>query len=214
MPQLAKLPDGVQAASTRCTEDGTFVISTDGRLYACGSNRHNKAALSSSYGVSDSDSKGGMVSAEEAHSFLPAKIPEAQGAIVDVAAGVGHTTVLTVHGAVYTFGSSAHGQLGRQTLPTSPAEKPSIVTALHNNVVQAISCGDHFTIAITKDLCVWGWGKTAEGRLAQAMSASHLPAPVRLSSVEEALVVGGSRNIEVKAMVSRYNVTLLAVQKV
>ena len=92
-------------------------------MYACGSNKHNKAGLSLDFGSGmaasggDDDNgttdaavatdarsplsvAGDIVSAEEAHSFILVKAPDVQGKVVDVAMGAAHTAVLTLDGVV------------------------------------------------------------------------------------------------------------------
>lgn len=73
-----------------------------------------------------------------------------------------HNAVFTDDGRVFTWGCADDGSLGR------PGDEalPLCVTALQDQNIIGVACGDGQTIAVSTDGSVWGWGsyKDKEGK--------------------------------------------------
>ena len=84
-------------------------------------------------------------------------------AVQQVVAGESHGTVLTTEGEILTVGSGSYGRLGNfettDQLYFEPVEMESGV-----NIVQ-IAGGKSFTLALTQDGIIYGWGRNHKGQL-------------------------------------------------
>jgi alpha-tubulin suppressor-like RCC1 family protein len=74
--------------------------------------------------------------------------------VTKVATGISHTALITETNALYTFGDTTYGQLGREGSGLAPG-----LAQLEK--VHEVACGRDFTIALTTmgDLYSWGWAK-------------------------------------------------------
>lgn len=94
--------------------------------------------------------------------LLPRLVPSlSQRKVVQVACGYDHTAVLTDAGALYTFGSNEHGQLGhggRQLVPTR-------LDVLETVQIRAVSCGQGWTAALGSKGEIITWGANDAGQL-------------------------------------------------
>lgn len=108
------------------------------------------------------------------HNLLPNKV-----GVVHIAVGGKHAAALTHDDLVYTWGSNAHGALGRDTrgqrsansdmeihdddtfdlntLESTPMPIPS-ENFPSDLVFTQLACGDSTSFALTDDGDVWGWG--------------------------------------------------------
>eukprot|EP00039_Didymoeca_costata_P007607 m.101671 g.101671 ORF g.101671 m.101671 type:complete len:698 (+) comp13751_c0_seq2:108-2201(+) len=164
-PQKINIGDDTKIFSSCCGDDCTMFISESGKGYACGSNRQNKIGLyTMDHEQGPGDSRE-MLSAQEAHVPMPVQLP-GLGQIIKVAMGSAHTVFLTTNG-VHTLGSNSHGQLGR----TEGAS--TFVKSLEGKTIVDISSGDHFTLAVTRDQELLGWGNETGGRLGTAATQTR-----------------------------------------
>jgi alpha-tubulin suppressor-like RCC1 family protein len=84
--------------------------------------------------------------------------------VVQVAAGLTHTTVLGQDGVVYSWGLNDNGQLGDAT--TSQRLSPVISKgALTNNIIVQVSAGGYTSHAIDINGRLYGWGNSANGNI-------------------------------------------------
>ena len=88
--------------------------------------------------------------------------------IIMVACGMNHTVLLTTNG-VYCFGSNNYSQC---TGTSNPLQIPKYINKslfIDNNgiqnIIKHIACGSHFTLALTANGRVWGWGSNLFGQL-------------------------------------------------
>lgn len=101
----------------------------------------------------------------------------------DVGVGELHMTVLTTGGEVLTTGSGAYGRLGN--LETADQLYLDPVELLGGEEVSQICSGHAFSLALTKDGIVHGWGRNDKGQLGVGASLSvdvyamsALPSPI------------------------------------
>lgn len=77
-----------------------------------------------------------------------------------IAAGYGHSAVLTSKGEVLVFGNGMYGQLG---LGNSEKQScPVVVPGLQKRTVYLIGCGNFHTVAVCTDQSVYYWGKNLQ----------------------------------------------------
>lgn len=122
--------------------DGSFVITEDGVLWACGNGQ---------WGTN----RGAYGSPEEALSFAaPNKIME--GAVY-VTAGQFAAMAIDQRGVLWGWGSDLRGQL--------LGHEASGLAQLMDDVIMA-SVGNAHAVALTKDGTVWTWGRNGAGQFA------------------------------------------------
>ncbi|XP_073327616.1 probable E3 ubiquitin-protein ligase HERC4 [Pagrus major] len=98
---------------------------------------------------------------------------------VHISCGKDHTVTLTKDGAVFTFGSGQHGQLGHNSF--SDELRPRLVAELWGAKVTKIACGRHHTLVLTDSKRVYTFGCDEQGQLGHG-EESHpsVPLPVQL----------------------------------
>ncbi|NLB13454.1 MAG: RCC1 repeat-containing protein, partial [Gammaproteobacteria bacterium] len=111
--------------------------------------------------------------------------------VVDVAAGLAHSSAVTGSGAVYCWGSNEYGQLGDGS--SMDRVTPVQVTGLGSGM-QAVSVGRDHSCALSQGGAVWCWGRNSFGQLGDGTAVQRFsPVPVsNLSSGVQAIAVGGS----------------------
>ncbi len=83
--------------------------------------------------------------------------------VVFVAAGSGHSGVVTEDGGVHMWGENAHGQCGLSGLSVIPNPTPvgvldSEATPPQTVKILEVACGDQHTLALSAKHEVWAWG--------------------------------------------------------
>ena len=96
----------------------------------------------------------------------------------DVAVGELHMTVLTTEGEVLTTGSGAYGRLGN--LETADQLYLDPVELLGGEEVSQICSGHAFSLALTKDGIIHGWGRNDKGQLGLGHDTASVLVPTRL----------------------------------
>ncbi|KAG8012939.1 E3 ISG15--protein ligase HERC5 [Nibea albiflora] len=98
---------------------------------------------------------------------------------VHIACGEKHTAVLTKDGAVFTFGSGQHGQLGHNSFRDEL--RPRLVAELWGAKVSKIACGRHHTLVLMDSKRLYSFGCDEHGKLGRG-EESHpsVPLPVQL----------------------------------
>ncbi|XP_073327615.1 probable E3 ubiquitin-protein ligase HERC4 [Pagrus major] len=98
---------------------------------------------------------------------------------VHISCGKDHTVTLTKTGAVFTFGSGQHGQLGHNSF--SDELRPRLVAELWGAKVTKITCGRHHTLVLTDSKRVYSFGRGEVGQLGhREESHPSVPLPVQL----------------------------------
>nr|XP_020470898.1 RCC1 domain-containing protein 1 isoform X2 [Monopterus albus] len=79
-----------------------------------------------------------------------------------LALGAKHAILLSVSGAVYTWGLGSHGQLGHGGLTSE--EEPRVVEALWGMPMSCVATGGWHSVCISDggDLYVWGWNESGQ----------------------------------------------------
>ncbi|XP_052272508.1 uncharacterized protein LOC127873013 isoform X1 [Dreissena polymorpha] len=91
--------------------------------------------------------------------------------VLSVACGLNHTLALTQQG-VYSWGSSAYGQVGLGT--THVYTRPMLIEELCGVVCSAIDCGQYHSLALTDTAQVYSWGWGVHGQLGHGDTEERL----------------------------------------
>ena len=81
-----------------------------------------------------------------------------------IACGENHSLVLTDKGYLYAWGRGFEGQLGLSK-EIEIASTPQFVKFFHGKNVTSIACGSFYSLAVTDDGAMWGWGEARMGQL-------------------------------------------------
>ncbi|XP_073033061.1 ultraviolet-B receptor UVR8-like isoform X1 [Primulina eburnea] len=84
--------------------------------------------------------------------------------LVDIAAGGWHSTALTDDGEVYGWGRGEHGRLGFGDDKSSKMVPQRVQLLVGEDIVQ-VSCGGTHSVALTRDGCMYSFGRGDHGRL-------------------------------------------------
>ncbi|XP_062509330.1 serine/threonine-protein kinase Nek8-like isoform X2 [Corticium candelabrum] len=183
-PQQVIIPSSHQTQSVFCGTDCSVILTQEGIILACGSNRCNKLALDQSdrpssalelktgksekpFSASSQSSFPAATSvsaSEDVSTFTAVTVAPLCGErVTSIAMGTSHTAVLSEKGQCFTVGSNAFGQLGYRR--DAALKGPQLVRALDGKRVDLVQCGDTFTVAVTSGGHVYTWGKGKRGRL-------------------------------------------------
>ncbi|ESO90141.1 hypothetical protein LOTGIDRAFT_123879, partial [Lottia gigantea] len=161
-PQKVSIPGKHLIKHVYAGSDGTFLLASNGRLLATGSNENNKLGFNSQ--------TSGLRKRKKKVYDIPCKCsfstvkPLSRNHIISVATGPSHSACIDNFGFLYTFGSNKYGQLGlgdykkRSTLYR-------VGGVLAGRRVEKVSCGDGFTVAATDDNQIYSWGHGENGKL-------------------------------------------------
>ncbi|XP_021346577.1 serine/threonine-protein kinase Nek9-like isoform X2 [Mizuhopecten yessoensis] len=161
-PQKVETPGKHFIKHVYAGSDSTFLVTTSGRVLACGSNEYNKLGLNSeTSGLRKQKPK--IYDIPCKYTFSTVK-PLLRFNIVTVSAGHTHSAAIDLYGKLYTFGSNKYGQLG-----VGDFKKKSWICrvsgVLTGKRVINVTCGTYFTVAATSDSQVYSWGNGANGTL-------------------------------------------------
>lgn len=161
--------------------------SLTGDFYVWGENHHGQCAEDSGKSCLAAPSRAGGALA---------------GAVARrVACGRYHTVVLAADGAVYSFGASMSGQLGRQCgWPAGPSWQPGRVSFQEEDVwdkggavIVQVACGDEHTLCLTDAGRVFAFGGGDHGQLALGGVRSYRsPVLVRTLGRIQEITAGGT----------------------
>ncbi|KAL3909719.1 MAG: hypothetical protein SGILL_007976 [Bacillariaceae sp.] len=104
--------------------------------------------------------------------------------VTDVVLGESHTTVLTTEGEVLSTGAGSYGRLGNGETSEDSLYFDA-VEILQAGTVTQIAGGKSFTLALTKEGVVHGWGRNHKGQLGTGFgmavdmySMEQIPTPI------------------------------------
>ena len=102
--------------------------------------------------------------------------------IIQIACGEHHSLVLTDKADVYAWGRGFEGQLGISK-SVQISSTPHYIKAFYGKPINYIACGSFFSLAITKDGDIWGWGEARFGQLGVKNKRSiELPQKIQVES--------------------------------
>ena len=161
-PAPVPLPAGVRIRSVRGGCSFSLAVSTDGQVWAWGSNSTGQLGNGTVGGFSASP---GLVK-------LPAGVR-----IASVAGGLDHALAVTTAGQVYAWGGNANGQLGNGAAGP-PAGTPALVRLPDRTQVRAVTAGELDSLAVTAGGRILGWGTESSGALGNGRGSGFSPVPV------------------------------------
>lgn len=126
-----------------------FIVSQDGKLYACGEGTNGRLGLGHNNNVS-----------------TPQQVPVLSQYIVKkvaVHSGGKHAMAITLDGKIFSWGEGEDGKLGHGNRLT--LEKPKLIDTLKTKRVRDIACGSSHSAAITSQGELYTWGLGEYGRL-------------------------------------------------
>jgi hypothetical protein len=123
-------------------------LTQDGKVYGCGESYFGVCGL------------GGSQSATK-----PIEIPNLSNKkVIQIACGMFHSLALTQEGDLFSWGMGFEGQLGL-TAQYKCVSSPRYVKFFFNRPVKYIACGHNYSLCITYDNRLWGWGENTLGQL-------------------------------------------------
>ncbi|XP_054929802.1 E3 ubiquitin-protein ligase HERC2 isoform X6 [Dermacentor andersoni] len=163
-----------------------FIVSHDGKVYACGEGTNGRLGLGHCNNVS-----------------IPRQLTALGQYVVRkvaVHSGGRHALALTVDGKVFSWGEGDDGKLGHGNRMS--CERPRLVEALKSKRVRDISCGSSHSAAITSSGELYTWGLGEYGRLGHGDNLTQLrPKQVlALSGQRIVQVACGSRDAQTLAL--------------
>ncbi|RZF37934.1 hypothetical protein LSTR_LSTR005434, partial [Laodelphax striatellus] len=135
-----------------------FVVSHDGKVFACGDSTNGRLGLGHSNNVS-----------------VPRQLTALSQYVVKkvaVHSGGKHAMALTIDGKVFSWGEGDDGKLGHGNRVT--LEKPRLIESLKSKRVRDIACGSSHSAAITSSGELFTWGLGEYGRLGHGDSLIQL----------------------------------------
>ncbi|XP_068082847.1 E3 ubiquitin-protein ligase HERC2 [Anabrus simplex] len=135
-----------------------FIVTLDGKLYACGEGTNGRLGLGHSNNVS-----------------VPRQVTSLSQYVVKKAAvhsGGKHAMALTLDGKVFSWGEGDDGKLGHGNRIT--IEKPRLIKKLKAKRIRDIACGSSHSAAITSNGELYTWGLGEYGRLGHGDNVTQL----------------------------------------
>lgn len=121
---------------------------------------------------------------------------EGIGKITMVSAGYRHSIALDAKGNVWTWGHNYFGEIGNGTTSnTQVVVRPYRVSKLHN--IASIAAGHDFSLALTKNGKVAGWGQASFSQFGDGQNESHRAIPKLLGNIDPVVAIsaGGAHII-------------------
>jgi hypothetical protein len=123
-------------------------LTYDGKVYSSGNSYFGVVGL------------GGNKSSDK-----PIQIPNlADVKVTMISSGMYHSLALSDKGDLYSWGMGFEGQLGL-SYGYKVVTSPRYVSFFFKNPVKFISCGHNYSLCITEDNKLWGWGENKLGQL-------------------------------------------------
>jgi len=157
-PVLVDLPAGSPPATSIAVGSAhSLIVTSNGQLYAFGSNGGGELGTTTSAGTGTPES-----------TPTPVTLPGATGGVTQAAAGQYFSLAATSTGQVYAFGMNIQGQLGNLTNAGTPTPNPTpaLVTlpGASGQIVQLAAGAEH-SLALTSTGQAYAWGDNHYGEL-------------------------------------------------
>lgn len=151
-----------------------FIVSHDGKVFACGEGANGRLGLGHSNNVSIP---------QQLTTLAPYVVKK-----VAVHSGGKHSMALTVDGKVFSWGEGDDGKLGHGNKVTY--DKPKLIEALKSKRIRDIACGSSHSAAITSGGELFTWGLGEYGRLGHGDTITLLK-PKMVTYI----IIRGGRNL-------------------
>ncbi|XP_015429351.1 PREDICTED: LOW QUALITY PROTEIN: E3 ubiquitin-protein ligase HERC2 [Dufourea novaeangliae] len=163
-----------------------FVVSQEGKLYACGEGTNGRLGLGDDSNVGE-----------------PKPIPFLSQYVIKkvaVHSGGKHALALTQDGKVFSWGEGEDGKLGHGNCLS--LDKPRLIEALKSKRIRDIACGSGHSAAITSSGELYTWGLGEYGRLGHGDTSTQLkPKLVQSLLCQRVIQVAcGSRDAQTMAL--------------
>lgn len=155
-PQKIELPKKI--AEISCGGFHSLALSVDGSVYAWGFNDGGQC------GDSTFENRN-----------LPVKV-HVNEKVKKISAGMGHSLALLDDGRVFAWGWNLYGQLGNGTFEQKVSIPFAVQHALKGKRIVQISAGNDFSLVLTDEGKIFGFGKNSQGQLGDG-SVSNQPTP-------------------------------------
>ncbi|XP_023218340.1 E3 ubiquitin-protein ligase HERC2-like isoform X1 [Centruroides sculpturatus] len=163
-----------------------FIVSQDGKLYACGEGTNGRLGLGHCSNVA-----------------IPRQVTSLGQYVVRkiaVHSGGRHALVLTVDGKVFSWGEGDDGKLGHGNRVNY--DRPRLIEALKSKRIRNIACGSSHSAAVSSNGELYTWGLGEYGRLGHGDNLTQLkPKQVTaLAGLRVVQVACGSRDAQTLAL--------------
>jgi len=99
--------------------------------------------------------------------------------VIQIACGEGHSLILTDKNDVYSWGRGYEGQLGVSN-KIEIASKPNYVKTFFGTPVLFIAAGAYYSLAITHENKLYGWGEARMGQLGLGIKTRMVRTPTHI----------------------------------
>lgn len=143
-------------------------VTNDKMVYAVGNNNHGCLGV----GDTESSSRPRIVEVlcgKDIKTFAVGKGP--------------HILALTEDGKVYAWGYNDHFELGNGSTEEDGLIPELVQKNLSNKFVVDIACGGHYSLALTGEGEVYGWGENKSGQIDHEISANQ-NVPIKIAGLE------------------------------
>lgn len=160
-----------------------LALTEDGELWAWGCNMYGQAG--NGQGITDSIN------------HIPTKI-KGIGRVKQVAAGFRHSLALTDDGKLWGWGHNYFGDLGNgKELDESFISSPIALPILDH--ISSIYAGHDYSLAVTDDGKLWGWGQASAGQLGEYADYKNTPTRLFTLTNVKKVAAGGAHVIVIAA---------------
>ncbi|CAM9287761.1 unnamed protein product [Discosporangium mesarthrocarpum] len=214
LPTLVEGMSQKRVVGVAAAENHTAVLTNEGFLYTWGSDRFGQLGHGSNQGGGGIASRAGL-----GGRLFPKRVESLRRvSIFEVAAGTGHTAVVTDHGVVYTWGRNNHGQLGYEGM--AQVASPRVVSALTSGTSHGgslggrhaikVSAAANSTIVTTRGVDK-GMGRRPVNEVYQWGHGNHFPSRVIFNSSRSG--IGQRSSSRWQTHDSRVNITQVSAAK-
>ena len=163
LPVKVKLPRGTKMTAVAAGYYHSLAVTLTGSVLAWGDNAHGQLGNGSATG-----------------SRVPVKVKLPAGTrVTAVAAGYGHSLVVTATGSLLAWGLNTSGQLGNGS--TTDSHLPVKVKLPRGTKVSKVAAGNYHSLAVTLTGSLLAWGNNSYGELGNgSTTGSHAPVKVKL----------------------------------
>jgi hypothetical protein len=196
-PTLVTLPGEIGTVIQVAIGGGhSLVVTSSGQLYAFGDNHYGELGSTTNNGTDTPIPTPTLVA-----------LPGESGAVTQVAAGQGHSLVVTSSGQLYAFGYDEYGQLGSvNILPGQPNPTPTLVGLPGEiGIVTQVAAGQFHSLAATSSGQLYAFGYNESGQLGSTTNngtTTQTPTPTLVALPGESgavtqIAAGGDHSLAV-----------------